>query len=440
MNKSVSHFKLILIFAFTLSLSIGGYIAWVLIDYHTTQVQEESVFLAKFASRAISRYNAAPKQYAALSGQEQLKIFGSERANMALNYQTLKDRFPFIPPEDQFSDNTFKAVMINSRGYLKVPNFLLILPTYLPTGKHLYSYVHVNEHYSRNQLDVHVLERIQPAIFIALISIFLVIVVELIHIKRVNSSINEFAHWANQLNTGVISSPIPKFSSAKHSYMAFTIDKSLSGISQMLEKEQSFAKLTSHELRTPIAVLSANLELLELMVKDLSPQERHILKNMESAISDMKYQMEALLWLSSESEAEFDYVPCDTRPLLEKALQDNSYLILTKDLSIHVEGDGDTVIAPPIFLQIIINNLIRNAYQNTDAGTIRVELGTKKIIIENRNGQISLSSKRHSGFGIGLALVDKLVQKMGINYHVVILENGRRVTLEFSINPSPQMD
>ena len=429
-NLRVSQFKLVLVFTLTLGFAVGAYVLWTVIDFNSNQSLAESHVLSKYTERAISRYKANPEKYMTLSTADRAEVIGGGQLNLLFDYDQLQQKFNFLPAENEFKNRRVRAFVMNYRGLLSTPKYLLILPSYLNSGKKLYSYLLVDENLDDNNIQMRIFEKAQPAIFIALVSILLVIIVELFHIGKMNNNISDFAGWASQLSAGINSPPIPEFSSSKFNYMAFAIDKNLSSISQVLEQEQSFAKFTSHELRTPIAVLSANMEVLELILKDLSPQERKVLKNMESAVSDMKYQMEALLWLSRESEVEVDYVLCNLLEFIQKAIQDNSYLTEGKQIATHLIGEGAVIKTNPVFLQIILNNLLRNAYQNTEKGAINIEFIGNSVVIENDSLTVS-PDKKMIGFGIGLVLVDKLVQKLGINYSIENITNGRRVHLGF---------
>jgi signal transduction histidine kinase len=422
----VSQFKLVLVLSVTLALSIATYFVWAMADFNSQHAFSESQFLSKFTERAISHYSVDPHYFLSKGNK---RITGT-RVDLVVGYDQLKLYFPFIPDEKNFVANKAKAVLIKYRGLFKVPDYLLIKPVFVD-GTQFYGYLLVDEKLNDTGLDLRAFQKIQPAIFILLFCIFVLVIVELFHISKVNSSINEFAQWANQLNAGKDLTPMPSFSSSKFNYLAFAIDKSLSGMTEMLVQEQSFAKFTSHELRTPIAVLSANMELLELLMKDLSPQERAVLKNMESAVMDMKYQMEALLWLSREDERNMDYTLCSLRSLVDKALQDNSYLAVGKSVGCHVIGDDIFVNSNTVFIQIILNNLVRNAYQNTESGRIEVMLENNTITIFNENDTETQLTKNDVGFGIGLTLVARLVRKLGIGYNLEKNSRGHKIKLTF---------
>jgi len=426
MKSRVSLFKFLLMFLILLAIFIGAYFVWAMADFSNKHALSESQLLSKYTERAISRYRANPDSFLAPNA----KRLGRERLDLLFGYDQLKQRFPYVPDEHTFVANTTKAVLVKYRGLLSVPDYLLIKPVVVD-GRQFYSYLLVDGPLTEVGVDLGEFEKLQPIIFIVLATVLLVVFIGLFHINRFNASIVKFAQWAKLLSHGVNHVPAPTFTSSIFNSLEVEIEKSLSDISQMLAREQSFTKLASHELRTPIAVLSSNMELFELLVKDLSPQERDVLKNMESAVSDMKYQMEALLWLSREEDQLGDLTLCGLRSLVNKALQDNHYLLAGKKVTCGVSGDDFSVRTNAVIVQIILNNLVRNAYQNTQCGHVDIQLHNNIIIINNENLTALPYLKNEAGFGIGLTLVDKLVRKLGIGYEADKRPNGYCVRLIF---------
>lgn len=432
MNSSrLLQFRVILAFTIILGLSVGGYIVWAIVDFNSRHALSESQFLSKFTARSISRVQANPHHFNASGEQISGKMLGNARVNLFLSYESLKSVFPEVPAKKKLKNNHTRAVTLKYRGLFKPPNYLLVHPVFLADGTEYYGYLQVDDRYNDSELDFRILEKSQPAIIVALMCIFFLTLIELYHINKVNSTVNQFASWASNLKAGEKSTSRPNFSSSKLNYMAYAIDKSLSGISEVLEQEQSFVKFTSHELRTPIAVLSANMEVLELLMKDLSGKERSVLKNMESAVSDMKYQMEALLWLSRENESNIDVAACCLKEMVEKSLHDNAYLNDGDDIATSVNGEKTFVQSNPVVLQIILNNLVRNAFQHTQSGSVEISISSQQLIIANNDNGNKLTSEKKAGFGIGLVLVEKLVRKLQLRYSVEKRQNGRRVTLVF---------
>jgi len=150
---------------------------------------------------------------------------------------------------------------------------------------------------------------------------------------------------------------------------------------------------------------------------------------MESSVSDMKYQTDALLWLSRETTEDMDFSPCNLAGQINKALDGNAHLCTDKNIALTLDLDPDqTVNSHPILLQIVLNNLVRNAYQNTFEGMISIKTKDNQLKIINTNQH---ETPHYVGFGIGLILVKKLTDKLQMPYASEQLKEGWQVTLEF---------
>ena len=80
--------------------------------------------------------------------------------------------------------------------------------------------------------------------------------------------------------------------------------------------------------------------------------------------------------------------------------------------------------------RIVLSNLIRNAYQHTQSGTVYIEQIADSVMI--RNVDQSKKTCDDLGFGLGLKLTDKLVERFAWQYDVEVEETGHRVTVAFS--------
>lgn len=441
-SSRARRYKFALVFICGLAVSLFLYVQWVAISFHIEHARHESKYLADFTERALSRIQANPswfkdnkiEGYTAPEG----KSFGSHRLNLALSYEELKEKFPTIPPINEIHHNEMFVELLNIRGLLKVPNFVIVRPIFLASGEKYFGYLLVESDLNDEALDETLAEELQTALFIALGCIVFMFVWQMRHINSINNTATALANWADSLNTTNTTSPPPNFNLPRLNHIAFTINKSLSTLGDVLEKEQSFAKYTSHELRTPVAALSANIELLEMMMKDLSPKERQVLTRMETAIADMKYQMDAMLWVSKEIEHEGEFSKVDILKTIEKSVDDNQYLLKGRTVGTSIEGDTFEVETHETLLQIVFNNLIRNAFQNTLAGSVNITLAARTVSIHNAN-QGSLPERRNESFGIGLVLVEKLIRRLNIQMQTHVFENGRNVVLVFneSIDQEP---
>jgi signal transduction histidine kinase len=177
--------------------------------------------------------------------------------------------------------------------------------------------------------------------------------------------------------------------------------------------------------------LSANMELLELIMQDLSADEKKVLGRMFVAVEDMKYQTEALLWLSKESEAELAHSQFNIIEIIDKALAENAMVLEPKEVNVVKTGENICLNSNRVLLQIMLNNLVRNAFQNTSSGLVYLAISAGSLTIVNTNSSLTSTKVNRDGFGIGLILVERISEKLGITYRVDELANGRLVELIF---------
>ncbi len=431
MENHLLRFRVVLLFTFLIALFLLSYCVWAIVQHNAEHAASQAQYLNRYAARALSRAQANPEWFKGSANSFEFRSLKNHRAGFEFSYESLIKRFPFLPDINTFENNRIYIQTLKFHSPLKVPDYIMVKPIFVSDAEKYFTYLTVDSRLIEDEANFALLERLQPAIALALISILILVLIELFHINKVSHTVHSLASWADQLKAGSNVPPPPNLESSKFNYIAYAINKSLSGISDVLEKEQSFARFTSHELRTPIAALSANMEVLELMMKDLSPQERSVLKTMETAVSDMKYQTEALLWLSSEEIDPSGFSECDVVAAVKKACSDNAYLGEGKTIDVQVVGlEKLTVFNHPVLLQIVLNNLIRNAFQNTFYGEIRAEIVRDGINIYNQNTK-DVEACREMGFGIGLVLVRKLVDKMNIRYGSTHEGGVWKVSLEF---------
>lgn len=433
LKRQILQFRLTLIVSAVLGFLFFVFVFWKSLEFSMFHLSGEAQFLTAFTDRAVSRYRANPNQYREIDPTTgSRRSFGNERLDMLLSYDALKSRFPDIPPEDQLRDGEIELIVQDLRGFFRVPDCLIIRPTFLSSEEKFYAYLLVESALNDAFLDFRLFEELEQVFAFALMSLFLLLLFQIYQLSQVNSTITHFAQWTDELVKGK-TLPVPEeIKNSKFSTLAQTFNKSIGAINDVLEKEQSFAKFTSHELRTPIAALSVNMEVLELLMENLSEDERAVLKNMETAIADMKYQTEALLWLSRETLDDLEYKDCDLKVLIEKSINDNRYLITEKSVEVSVIGEPTLVRSQIVLSQIVLNNIVRNAFQNTNKGMVDITLEKNRIDISNVDASKEEGGRSDIGFGIGLVLVDKLVTLLDIDYSVEMHPGGRKVTLVFN--------
>ena len=423
-NFKLGQFKITFVVTISAIIFIFFYLGYSSWQFQQQYIHNQSDELIEFTNRSITRVKANPQRFIG----DNKEIIGTQRMKLLNDF---KDLAKILPDNITINDLVFdqtNVIFIEFKGFFSVSDVVLVYPIKV-AGKQYFAYAHTSTAVNDARLNSHLSEWLQPAISLAIALISILLIVQLMQINNVGKMVNQLANWADTLSTTKKFQPPPKLASGGINYLAHTMSNSLNTFSDILEKEHTFARFSSHELRTQVAVLSVNMEILEVIMQDLSPEERKVLNRMLIAIEDMKYQTEALLWLGKATENELKFSDCDIVDVLNKAIQLNQHIIDDKKVKIIISGGSLTLHSHEVLLQIAINNLVRNAFQNTDEGLVHIAVARSGFTIVNTNIASQPQQKNLDGFGIGLVLVQRIVETIKLVYKVENFDKGRSVEL-----------
>ena len=136
-----------------------------------------------------------------------------------------------------------------------------------------------------------------------------------------------------------------------------------------VNKEKLFLRHASHELRTPIAILSSNVELLDRLSDrpERTEAEQAAFLRQYRALDEVQLLMETLLWVNRQSDNLPKFEQIDLRRELDCIVENYSYLLEERNISLTVTGSGEAT-APVAAVRIVLSNLVRNAFQYTMDG------------------------------------------------------------------------
>jgi signal transduction histidine kinase len=228
-------------------------------------------------------------------------------------------------------------------------------------------------------------------------------------------------------------------------FLAKTIENLLKRLKAYVAREHKFTRDASHELRTPVAVIKSSAEVIEEIMKEnnktLSP---HLIR-MKRSLVQMESTIEALLWLYKGEKLDLPKKKCYPVPMAEEIIQ--NYKAIHEDKGLQVDfiaKDNPVIVAPPPLLRVIADNLIRNAFQHTYDGKIKItvnkdglEVINSGVVNDRINNNATLLSndyRMNAGFGIGLDLVKRLCERFGWKLTVTNL-NGTEMmaTVDFHV-------
>ena len=221
--------------------------------------------------------------------------------------------------------------------------------------------------------------------------------------------------------------------------LAGTIEKTLERISAFVVRERDFTGSASHELRTPITVITGAIELLEQA--DLSDEDARAVQRIRRATAEMKSTIEMFLCMAREADDGQYGERFLVAPLVDRAIEQQRYLLNGKgvDVDVHVESHATPVVQghPQAFL-IAVANLVRNAFEHTPAGQgpITVRIRERELLVTNRcsgddaGGSTPDGVPSSNGYGLGLGIVQRLCERNGWDFSLQVDE--ARVTARLS--------
>jgi two-component system sensor histidine kinase BaeS len=268
------------------------------------------------------------------------------------------------------------------------------------------------------------IERSNRFLFIALLSIGgITILLSLIFSKRLTEPIKRLSSAAREISNGNLDVIVNVHSNDEISELAYAFNS----MSKALKKQDILRKKllsnTAHELRTPLAVMKAELEgMLDGLIPINESQIRSLyeesgrLKKILDAIEELSHAQASSLTLYKQ--------PIKLRPFLEEFFEKYKRLSKDKDISFELYCGEDIVVnADPEKLSQIIINLLSNSIKATEKGKIWIRAGIDKSWVFIEIGDTGKGIKEEElpfiferfyksfddGIGLGLSIVKELI-------------------------------
>lgn len=236
-------------------------------------------------------------------------------------------------------------------------------------------------------------------------------------IRRAFKPLGSLTNWINTLKIGEKPKNLPNdIQPDEIGQLANTLFDALLKNSEFNERERAFLRNASHELRTPIAIIRNTMDVLEHKTKNKFPELEPQLQRIRRASDSMKAVTEAILWLAMENYSTPKTQTTNLHTLVQEIVEQNKNLLQSSNIEIELNIDqlGDAEVEHAL-AYITLDNLVRNAYQHCQGGKICFEAkDSLSIRISNQRLKASDRHEAHvdtGGFGLGLALVQKIAQK-----------------------------
>jgi len=286
----------------------------------------------------------------------------------------------------------------------------------------------LEEHYIRNELSLEILFSLMAPLLFSFVPLLAIIITT---VNRKLLTLNVLAVKIQKMS----GSSLEQFRSDNVPLELKPFVKSfnqlLVRLSESMESERRFTDYAAHELKTPLAAIKIQGQLI-LRNKN-KEREKEYLENLIDGINRASHMVNQLLTLS-RLEPENKNIEKEKFDLIKTAefiLQNYEEKMSAKNLSYELHGEESMIEANKIYIEILLRNLIDNAVKYSfEDSKIDVKISAKKIKISNHGAEISASErekifdkfyrtnhdvKNEMSCGLGLSIVKKIVDMHGGN-------------------------
>lgn len=203
--------------------------------------------------------------------------------------------------------------------------------------------------------------------------------------------------------------------------LAEALEQNWLRVQAFIEREQAFSRDASHELRTPLAVIQSSCELLLAQAWPAEQQQR--LEQIQHSSRQMNQLISTLLAMSREQHlGQIETIKLTG--LLEQLILNLSPLLDGKNIELELQVTPDLQLQlNPVLLQMVLTNLLQNAFLHSAAGTIYISANSEQLLIRNplqdddqptELTALFAKGRQSSGYGLGLGIVQRLCQQTGL--------------------------
>lgn len=232
----------------------------------------------------------------------------------------------------------------------------------------------------------------------------------------------------------------------------------LSRIAATLEREQRFTSDAAHELRSPLAALKIQAEVLAMSQNET--EQQHHLGNIRASIDRANRLTEQLLTLSrlDPMQALPDAQPLNWQDIAHQALQSVNLHAREQRIQLKLEcPDGFEHVFPaegnPLLLQLMLRNLLDNAIRySPEHSRVTLHLDSDGLSVCDEGPGIAEAhlprirerffrpaGQTQQGSGLGLSIVESIATLHGLKMTIGNRPNGGLCVTLSSVQPTRPM-
>lgn len=199
------------------------------------------------------------------------------------------------------------------------------------------------------------------------------------------------------------------------------------------KKQKEFSSNVAHELRTPIAIMQAQVDVFS--EKNADENNLDFIETMDSNLKRLKKLIDSVLLLSKRNKLKISSVNLDN--MIDEILFDLDDFASKKNISLDYHYSNISIDSDDVLIQRLIFNIVENAIKYTEEGglvDVNVSQNDKETVIRISDTGIGISdekkeeifdlfyqvddSRNKEGFGIGLSLSKDIAETLGARIEV----------------------
>ena len=241
---------------------------------------------------------------------------------------------------------------------------------------------------------------------------------------------------------------LPEFRQLSHSF-----NQMLERLNNAFAAQRQFTGNAAHELRTPLALMQAQLELFSAEHPDVLPETAEFLTLLREQTERLTQMTKTLLEMSNlQQVARNEHI--QLAPMIEEIFTDLTPLAEKNDIALEVEGDGAMIGSDALIYRLLFN-LTENAVKyNRHGGSVRVTVSqeSEKLLIRVSDTGRGIPeefqrsifqpffrvdksrSREYGGAGLGLSLVWEIAELHGGSVRVMkSSDRGTTISVELPV-------
>lgn len=440
MKIKINFFQKIFIFSIFIVIFtvLTGYILniFFLDDFYVYR-KKEKMIEAVDISKSFLDNDEIFKEYAEdLRDKEGIDISIVKRNNM---HKMMRGR-----REDMHSNNSPPPTGFNVTNISRTNIKLLIYNEVLPDGRILALRT------SLSVMSAHKHEMYVFNFITTVTSVLLSMIIGRVFSKQITKNIKKLNRVAGKISVLDFSEKAEVESGDEIGELSQSIDKMSDNLSLSIENLKSFASNASHELRTPITVISTYAQALINGIVKTDQEKSKYYKAIAKESMDMNELVGNLLTISrlSSPGIKLEMKEITIREILKQSIEKYEMIELEKDIEWDIKIKDQKVFCDIKIFKIAFDNIIQNALKySKENDIISVYENNGKICIENNmagesTGDISKLWEPFSrgsnanelsieGNGLGLSIVKKIMELNKITCGIYL--KNKKFTFWFDI-------